>query len=488
MAGPCAIQAGTRRRFRHVAGIWSRLPALLFAVAIALGALGYGWLAAERRWPPHGLFADGVKALRAAGDAPTVFRMGFLGFADIAAADAPAHRVRFLGGASTLGGPVLWSGLGSYWFRDLCPGAGCVAVAYDAAGAVAHAYPWRPREVARAWLADSGDDYPHEFRPGYAFTTDAHPTRVLPYPNGDVSVVFQHYTAYPYPLGVARLDRRGMPRWVRRDYSHHMGHLDPPGNLMIPALRLGEARMPVRLRRLRCGDESAYWSLINVIDADGRLVRSMALTRALLNSPFAGAINHTTNPCDPLHLNYVYRLGADAGGAWGIAPGDIVASLRNLSAFAIVDGATGRLKRLVRGSFQLQHSVTHYRAAKFLLFDNEGGGRQGPARVLMVDLADGRETTVFPTSATPARLRGLRSSVAGHIDISPDGRRALASFTRSAVAVEIALPSGEATAVFASLHDVTGLAAFSGPLAAQRDTHAAKSRLYNLSYIRAGGG
>lgn len=61
--------------------------------------------------------------------------------------------------------------------------------------------------------------------------------------------------------------------------------------------------------------------------------------------------------CDPFHLNFVDRAGADAGGAWGLAPGDLVASLRNLSAFAILDAESGRVKRLVRGSFFYQHCV-----------------------------------------------------------------------------------------------------------------------------------
>ena len=457
---------------------------MLWVVAAALAAMLYGWFAAERRWFPHALFADGVKTLRAVADRPTVYRMGLLGFAGIAPGDAPAQRVRFLGDAATLGGPVLWSGVGSYWFRDLCPRTGCAAVAYRADGTVAHAYPWRPREVERAWRAAAAPRL-HEFQPGYAFAANAHPSHVLAYPNGDVSVALKHYNAYPYPLGVARVDRRGMPRWVRRDYSHHIGQLDTAGGLMTPALTLGEAKLPVKLRGFGCADKNAYWSLINFIDGEGRLTRSMALTRALLDSPFAGAVNHTSNPCDPLHANAVHRLGPDAAGAWGIAPGDIVASLRNLSAFAVVDADAARLKRLVKGGFHQQHGVTHYRQAKFLMFDNLGGdGVHGPSRVLMVDLADGRETTVFPNVGTPAPLRGLHSDVAGHIDISPDGNRALVSFTRSAVAVEIALPSGEALAVLTSLHDVSGVAAFSGELAKRRLEHAAKARLYNVSYIR----
>ena len=83
-------------------------------------------------------------------------------------------------------------------------------------------------------------------------------------------------------------------------------------------------------------------------------------------------------------------------------------SLRNISAFAILDGDTYRLKRLVRGGFFMQHSVMHLEGTRFLMFDNLGReGRHGPSRLLMVDIADGTETTIFPNDRTPAHLRNL---------------------------------------------------------------------------------
>lgn len=98
--------------------------------------------------------------------------------------------------------------------------------------------------------------------------------------------------------------------------------------------------------------------------------------------------------CDPTHLNFAHVLGEDAAAC--IAPGDLVASLRNLSAFAIFDKHDQRLKRFVRDSFYRQHGVRHLQKAKFVLFDNFGAdAAHGPARLLTVDLATGRETTVF---------------------------------------------------------------------------------------------
>ena len=65
------------------------------------------------------------------------------------------------------------------------------------------------------------------------------------------------------------------------------------------------------------------------------------MATALVESPYAALLWHTTDTCDPLHLNSVRRI-EDAEDAIddsaGIAAGDLVVSLRNLSAFAIRDG------------------------------------------------------------------------------------------------------------------------------------------------------
>ena len=460
--------------------LWRHLPIALFFAAIALGALAYGWHASKQQRFPDRLFHHGLKALKAAATRPSVERLGFLGFAE-APAEAPLARIRFHNATTRLAAPVLWPG-GRFWFRDLCPDTGCAAVAYTPAGVVSHAYPWRPHLVGKAWRAAASDEHVHELALGYDFASNAYPGRVLGYPNGDVLVTLRHLNAFPYPAGIARLAPDGRPRWVRRDFSHHIGQLDRAGGVMMPALRLGPGEIPVNDLRPVCANPWAHWSLINFIDGDGRLRRSMELTDALVSSPYAVVLKQTRNQCDPLRLNHVHRLGSDAAGAWGIAPGDIVASLGNLSALAVLDGKTGRVKRLAHGSFHQQHGITHYRDAKFLMFDNHGGAH-GSARVLMLDLADGRETTVFPNDDTPDALRRLASDVGGHLDIAPDRGRALATFSRAGVAVEIGLPNGELRAVFTSLHDVSGLAAFSRH-ARGHAARVAKASPAGLTYIR----
>ena len=81
-------------------------------------------------------------------------------------------------------------------------------------------------------------------------------------------------------------------------------------------------------------------------------------------------------------------------------------------------GQPGRRVRL--------HGVRHLEQARFLLFDNLGAaGAGGPSRLLMIDLATGAETTLFPNDGTPEHLRDWFTVEAGQFDVSADRRRAL---------------------------------------------------------------
>ena len=385
---------------------------------------------------------------------------------------AAANRIEFLDGDS-LHEPVLWYG-GRFQFMDICPEWGCLAVRFGTDGEAEHAWPLRPDALEQAARGAATDEFPHEPAPGFSFVRDADPIGISQYPNGDLLVVFQnHRTSVVRAANVARIDRRGYPVWFRRDYSHHWPHLEDDGSaLVLGGFPIHE---PMSIPMGRDGTFSIgcpsnpHLDSVNVIDGDGRLLDSIDLVGAIVDSPFALVLldsSNMSNPwglrrCNPVVSNYVHRIADDAPDTWGMSSGDLVVSLRNVSAFAILDAESGRLKRLVRGSFRWQHSVHHWEGSRFLLFDNFGGDRaHGPSRLLMVDLADGRERTIFPNAGAPEALRDFFSRTAGKTSISPDRRRALVAFTEDGVAVEVRLSDGAALNVFRSLHDVSGLEQF----------------------------
>ena len=475
---------------RLTGSLWSNFPLILFGLAIALASFGYGGLVGKYRLFPYSIIADGYKTGRqllvgTAGDDPETADHKtddgvFVEFTDTPLGDLSRSRIEFVAGDG-LHDPVLWYG-GRFQFLDLCPDTGCLAVEYTTTGEVAHAWPFRQDELEEAGVDD--EEYPYELAIDHSFVRDAYPVGIERYANGDLLVTFQMgATAHPFGGGVARVDRDGHPVWYRRDYSHHWPQLLDDGTALVPSNRVGEEsvtfeRPDGKMTTIRCNTGeplSRYgkrrrrrWPAPEAHRLGGRPG----------GSKFASVLLQTSSPCNPLHLNFIHLLGDDAGGAHGIAPGDLVVSLRDLSAFAILDAESGRLKRLVRGSFLQQHSVQHLEGSTFLMFDNLGHDHVGgPSRLLMVD--DGRETTVFPNENTPEALRGLFSQTAGSIDISPDRERAIVAFTGDSVAVEVRISDGAVLNVFTSLHDVSGLEQFSE----ERTKVAGRFRLYGIDYV-----
>ena len=156
-------------------------------------------------------------------------------------------------------------------------------------------------------------------------------------------------------------------------------------------------------------------------------------------------------------------------------------SMRSLHAFAILDRETHRLKRMVRGGFMMQHSVLHFEGSRFLMLDNQGGRTADGtrlSRLLMVDAANGEETTIFPNHRTPDHLRELYTFEDGGLAISPDRSRALVTFTKEGKAVEVRIADGTVLVAFHSLHNVSRRKRF----LKKRATRTASTHLSEVRY------
>lgn len=462
--------------------IRERAPLALFLLALAAGLIAYG-IAIERYDAfPRAILSDAAKTVRTTVESLQREDTGeFLEFPDTPLDDFPARRVEIVAGDS-LGDGVLIFG-GRHQFRELCPEHGCLAVAIAPSGEIVHAWPFRPNAIHAANIADE-DEYPYELN-NFSPERDMTPFGMEQYPNGDLLVTFLLQDAHPYAGGVARIDRDGHPVWFRRDYSHHRPHLLESGIALVPSFFVSDEPLTLEFpggitERIGLHCRQTLLTTVNVVNGDGELLERIAVANDLLHSPWQGALYRTINPCDPLHLNSIDQVPDDPDLPDGIEAGDIVLSLRNLSAFAILGKDDHRLKRLVRGAFFQQHSVLHLEGSRFLLFDNLGGDATGgPSRLLMVDLATGAETTIFPNERAPETLRRLFSIAWGIVAISPDQRRALVTFTGAGTGVEVRLRDGEVLAVFRSLHDVSDLEQFSE----ERLDRAALFWLRGLDYL-----
>ena len=452
-----------------------RTPLFLFIMAIVLAAFAAGMYVHSSKTFPYNIVYSAYKT------AETLIQFhgrrsapGPSRFVNISPESVEARRFEFLA-ADALADPILVPG-GWGQFAETCPGqAGCLAVKYAGKGQVIHAYPFRPEEIESIPPLAA---FPYEMPLGFSLHNKGlHAIKMAEYPNGDLLAVFIGNDVFPYGLGTARIDHDGRPIWYRQDYSHHEPYIVRGSVALVPSMRIGAGPLSLGAHfKLQC--DKPYHDFVHVIDGSGRLIEEISILHALLESPYLPLLRYPYH-CDPTHLNFIHEVREDTGGRHGIEPRDLVVSLRNLNAFAILDRGTHRVKRLVRGGFFGQHDVTHLEGTKFLMFDNLGrDDTHGQSRLLMVDVADGTESTIFPNDGTPEPLRNLFSLNHGGISISPDRRRALVTFTGDGMAVEVRIEDGTVLSVFHAVHDVSHLDSYpEGP-----ESRVARYRLMPVRY------
>lgn len=461
----------------------SRLQTLLPLVSAMILAFGGGVMVAEYKLPPYRTISNGAKTIYysvAALTAPPYIGQFSVPEPDVAPGDAPAARFTDLGGAATGPGTILVHG-GLNEYRELCPEAGCLAVEIDRSGAVLRHWPFRPAEILAADMTN-GSLY-REAVPGVPAAV-FRPLGVQLYDNGDILVSFQSTGAmFPFAAGIARIAPDGSPVWYRFDYSHHWVTLLDDGTALVPDLDVADAAMQVpvgprgRLEYLACDTGRPQIDGVQHIGPDGEVLRRYDVAAALLDSNWSAILAATSDPCDPLHINYVDVLDDSAPGG-ALAPGHLVLSLRNVSAVVVLDPDTGAVTHVTRGGFAEQHSVHHLTGGTVLMFDNWGGDAMGTgSRLLEVDLETGAERRIFPLPGDDAFP--LFSHRGSHLDISADKARALVSFSGEGAGWEVDLGSGAALWRYDNLHDLTGLSGAPDEMQGV----AVRSNLYGLTYV-----
>ena len=442
------------------------LMACLFVAAIAIAAFGGGAYVGHYRVFPYEVMREAARGVRAIVREVTGTTAGREHLqrrvSEFSTLEATTNRI-LNPGALTAG--LLWPG-GEGMFREYCPERGCLAVEFSQSGEVIHAYPYRLDELDK-WekIIDLPRGPSHPFQ---SPEINQVPIAVRKYSNGDLLVIFEFRNAIPGEGGVARIDRDGMPVWVRSDYSHHWPTIfnssDGQELALVPAITLvnvpSEEELDDRLSGswANCGEHNQADHLV-LMSGDGAVLQDIRLIDSILESPFAAMLFHTTSPCDILHLNHIDRIRDDVQDILGVSPGDYVVSLRQISAFGILDGQTGAVKLMVRGTFIHQHSVQHLSGSKFILFDNSGGdNKNDPSRILVVDLAGGavQERTLYPTDETPEDLR-IYSRVRGNIEISEDRERLILASSDPGIGLELRVSDGAVLNVFRNIHDMSGL-------------------------------
>jgi len=441
--------------------LFTKLPLVLFALAWLAIAFTAGHLATVKQRFPATYIEGVIKSADVIKDHFTNKKNSdFMRATDIPVSKIAQARFQTLapGGDESF---LLVAGPQRY--LEFCPANGCVAVIMNRQGKLVYGYPFRPDELRKGTIAN----LPYE-QPFMNPQLDLSPHGLAQLPGGDLVVTFYNDKAFPFGAGVARIARDGHVVWYRHDYTHHWPKLLPDGNIAVTSTEISTKPVyspdPVG-HILVSGCKTGYLKdNVHVLDPAGKVIESHKIYDAILHSPYRPLLIQTAIPfkrtpvsCDPLHTNFVTLVGAEMAAALGdVRADDFLISMRNISAVGILDRRTGKFAHVFRGNFFFQHSAQPL-GAKILIFDDLGASAaSGPSRVILLDPVTNAQTTVFPGPETPKDTL-MYTTIAGNIDQSADGKRALIAVTEAGLTYEIDLATGKLLTRFDNLHDVRSL-------------------------------
>lgn len=196
--------------------------------------------------------------------------------------------------------------------------------------------------------------------------------RAYLYPNGDLLAIYEG-------LGLVKLDRRSNMLWAHRGGIHHDLFVTDDGRIHVLNR---EGRV---LPRLRPG-EPVLEDFVTVFSPDGRVVERLSLLESFERSPeHAPLLRHIpAESPDLFHTNTLEVLdGRFAGRSPAFRAGNLLVSVLQLNALAIVDPRQRKVVWARQGGWRKQHQPTFLDSGRLLLFDNLGAG---PDRSRVIEL------------------------------------------------------------------------------------------------------
>lgn len=433
----------------------NRIGKLLFFASAALLIFGWGMATAIFKFFPYGVVKEAHLAFAALRQSQT-------------AAESDPDRFDTAQSTEPISGPrgrwlvagergdrsdelILISG-GPEFLAEQFPPEGCLAWITDRSGKVRHAWKLK-REFEDAIVHEAGVVLPPQ-----APRAQTVPVGVHLFENGDLLATFHTRSGFPYQTGIAKFDRESRLLWKVPRNNHHWFSVDEQGHIHVPYQRLREAPIPLGGTRIQLVAEEGkiYDEGIMVLDPEGQIIEEFSVLDSLVDSGYIALFKgkrlkpqtgsrtsaRLIEGSDPVHLNDVRLISEDDLRLDpSLAVGDYLISMRATNAVAVLDRKTHLVKWLSSGTTAAQHSPRVF-GSGILVFDNWGGAEStGGTRLALVDWHHGSTQTVFPRPDTELP-EPFFSWEAGHIDVHPNGRRALLASTTQGVVWEVDLKTG----------------------------------------------
>ena len=306
-----------------------RLLKFLFIAGLCVLSFAFGAASFQFQVFPYPLLRDAKLAWDAwtqVSDQPMPF--GFKEFVVTTARDPLARRVETEAGDED----ILVTG-GPYELMDHCPKFGCMAWVTDRKGRIVHVWDV---DLDRLWDGLKGIS-------GEVGTLSLTPIGMVLDRDGSLVATFQGRDTFPFAIGIAKFDSAGRIIWKRFDHSHHWPALDDKGRIYTPYATFPKgvdyvADTPIGLK---CATGQPYMDGIHVLSPDGKVMRDIPVLQSFLRAGYVGWFYGLRDGCDPTHLNSIALVTDEiAKRLPGVKAGDLLISLREPSAIAILDGTT----------------------------------------------------------------------------------------------------------------------------------------------------
>lgn len=329
---------------------------------LSSGALGARWLsdcaAEEREGAPEGRWRVALPRARAAAEELTeeqlrdVERLRSIGYLT---GSRPAPLVT---GLTVHDASRAHSGLNLY-----TSGHFSGAVLMDMEGNVLHTWERDFRDVWPDNHADFDSENAQYWRCVHLFD------------NGDVLAVFEG-------LGLVKLDKDSRIIWTHAGGEHHDLKVLEDGTICVLAR---EVSLDPRFNP----EHPALEDFILCLTPDGEEIRRVSILEALGRSRYAVLLGAVKPQGDVLHTNALEVLdGSLAGQLPAFRAGNVLVSIRTLSALAVVDMVSGKVNWALKGSWRKQHDPSVLPNGNILIFDNNGNSER--SRVIELDPVTGR--------------------------------------------------------------------------------------------------
>jgi hypothetical protein len=260
----------------------------------------------------------------------------------------------------------------------------CTFATLDRMGQLAYLYNMSGR-VVHQWFMPFSWVWPApEHVPPPANDTDVSFSGCHLFGNGDILLTYYNHTEWASGYGLVKLDKESHLLWKYPACVHH--DVDVAEDGTIYAIRHEKvSALPAGLERLPAPCLVDY--LVALSPEGKELQPPLSLLEALQHSPYAMLLDEMKEseserlaarptpyyPKQDMHTNSVQVLKRQQAAHYPVfRPGQVLVSIRNLDAIAVVDPERREVVWAARGPWRRQHDARFLDNGRLMIFDNLG--------------------------------------------------------------------------------------------------------------------